>query len=143
MLEWKPPYARWFIGGKLNVSYNCLDRHLEGEHAWRRNKAAIIWEGEPGDVRVLTYAQLHREVCRFANALQRLGVRKGDRVAIYMPMIPELADRDARLRAHRRAAQRRVRRLLGRGAARAHPRRRREARRHRRRRLPARRGRTR
>jgi acetyl-CoA synthetase len=90
ILEWKPPYARWFIGGKLNVSHNCLDRHLEGEHAWRRNKAALIWEGEPGDVRVLTYGQLHREVCRFANALKRLGVRKGDRVAIYMPMIPEL-----------------------------------------------------
>ncbi len=91
VLEWKPPHARWFIGGKLNVSYNCLDRHLEGEHAWRRNKAAILWEGEPGDVRVLTYGQLHREVCRFANALKQLGVRKGDRVAIYMPMIPELA----------------------------------------------------
>ncbi|HXK22728.1 MAG TPA: acetate--CoA ligase [Myxococcota bacterium] len=90
ILEWKPPYARWFLGGKLNVSHNCLDRHLEGEHAWRRNKAALIWEGEPGDVRVLTYGQLHREVCRFANALKRLGVRKGDRVAIYMPMIPEL-----------------------------------------------------
>ncbi|HVN38994.1 MAG TPA: acetate--CoA ligase [Myxococcota bacterium] len=90
VLEWKPPYARWYIGGKLNVSHNCLDRHLEGEHAWRRNKAALIWEGEPGDVRVLTYGQLHREVCRFANALKRLGVRKGDRVAIYMPMIPEL-----------------------------------------------------
>jgi acetyl-CoA synthetase len=90
VLEWKPPYARWFIGGKLNVSYNCLDRHLEGEHAWRRNKAALIWEGEPGDTRVLTYGQLHREVCRFANAMKRLGVRKGDRVAIYMPMIPEL-----------------------------------------------------
>ena len=55
VLDWKPPYARWFVGGKLNVSYNCLDRHLEGEHAWRRNKAAILWEGEPGDARVLTY----------------------------------------------------------------------------------------
>jgi len=90
ILEWDPPDARWFVGGKLNVSYNCLDRHVEGPHAWRRNKAAIIWEGEPGDVRVITYAQLHREVCRFANALKSLGVRKGDRVAIYMPMIPEL-----------------------------------------------------
>src|SRR5262247_1003657 len=90
VLDWKPPFAKWFVGGKLNVSYNCLDRHLEGEHAWRRNKAAIIWEGEPGDVRTLTYGQLHAEVCRFANALQALGVGKGDRVALYMPMIPEL-----------------------------------------------------
>jgi acetyl-CoA synthetase len=91
VLDWKPPYARWFVGGKLNVSYNCLDRHLEGEHAWRRNKAAILWEGEPGDVRVLTYGELHREVCRFANVLKAHGVAKGDRVAVYMPMIPELA----------------------------------------------------
>ena len=90
-LAWKRPFAKWFVGGKLNVSYNCLDRHLEGENAWRRNKAAIIWEGEPGDTRVLTYGELHREVCRFANALRRLGVAKGDRVALYMPMIPELA----------------------------------------------------
>jgi len=90
VLDWKPPFAKWFVGGKLNVSYNCLDRHLEGEHAWRRNKAAIIWEGEPGDVRTLTYGQLHAEVCRFANALQALGVAKGDRVALYLPMIPEL-----------------------------------------------------
>jgi acetyl-CoA synthetase len=91
VLDWKPPFARWFVGGKLNVSYNCLDRHLEGENAWRRNKAAILWEGEPGDTRVLTYAALHREVCRFANVLRSLGVRKGDRVTLYMPMIPELA----------------------------------------------------
>ena len=91
VLEWKPPFAKWFVGGKLNVSYNCLDRHLEGEHSWRRNKAAIVWEGEPGDQRVLTYGQLHREVCRFANVLKGLGVKKGDRVALYMPMIPELA----------------------------------------------------
>jgi acetyl-CoA synthetase len=91
VLEWKPPYARWFLGGKLNVSYNCLDRHLQGKHAWRRNKAAILWEGEPGDTRVLTYGELHREVCRFANVLLAHGVGKGDRVAVYMPMIPELA----------------------------------------------------
>jgi acetyl-CoA synthetase len=91
VLDWKPPHAKWFVGGKLNVSYNCLDRHLEGKHAWRRNKAAILWEGEPGDSRVLTYAELHREVCRFANVLKAQGVAKGDRVAIYMPMIPELA----------------------------------------------------
>jgi len=90
-LDWKPPFARWFVGGKLNVSYNCLDRHLEGDNAWRRNKAAIIWEGEPGDTRVITYAELHRDVCRFANVLKDLGIKKGDRVALYMPMIPELA----------------------------------------------------
>jgi len=91
VLDWKPPFAKWFVGGKTNVSYNCLDRHLEGEHSWRRNKAAIIWEGEPGDQRVLTFGQLHREVCKFANVLKGQGVKKGDRVAIYMPMIPELA----------------------------------------------------
>jgi acetyl-CoA synthetase len=90
VLSWKAPFAKWFIGGKTNVSYNCLDRHLEGENAWRRNKAAIIWEGEPGDQRVLTYGDLHREVCKFANVLKGLGVKKGDRVAIYMPMVPEL-----------------------------------------------------
>jgi acetyl-CoA synthetase len=90
ILEWKLPFAKWFVGGKLNVSYNCLDRHLEGPNGWRRNKAAIVWEGEPGDQRVLTYGQLHREVCKFANVLRGLGVKKGDRVAIYMPMIPEL-----------------------------------------------------
>jgi len=87
-LDWKPPFAKWFVGGKLNVSYNCLDRHLDGP---RRNKAAIIWEGEPGDQRTLTYSQLHREVCKFANVLKGLGVKKGDRVALYMPMIPELS----------------------------------------------------
>ena len=91
VLVWKPPFAKWLVGGKTNVSYNCLDRHLEGEHGWRRNKAAIIWEGEPGDQRVLTFGQLHREVCKFANVLKSQGVKKGDRVAIYMPMIPELA----------------------------------------------------
>jgi len=88
VLEWEPPYARWFVGGKLNVAYNCLDRHLD---TWRANKAALIWEGEPGDRRVYTYRQLHREVCQFANALKDLGVEKGDRVAIYLPMIPEAA----------------------------------------------------
>ncbi|MCY3757850.1 MAG: acetate--CoA ligase, partial [Acidobacteria bacterium] len=79
--------AQWFVGGKLNVSVNCLDRHVRG---WRRNKAAFIWEGEPGEERVLTFADLYREVNRFANAMKRLGVRKGDRVTVYMPMIPEL-----------------------------------------------------
>jgi acetyl-CoA synthetase len=91
VLQWKPPVAKWFVGGKLNVSYNCLDRHLKGDNAWRRNKAAIIWEGEPGEIRVLTFGQLHREVCKFANVLKGLGVAKGDRIAVYMPMIPELA----------------------------------------------------
>jgi len=86
-LEWKPPYARWFVGGKLNVAYNCLDRHVAGP---RKTKAAIIWEGEPGDARVLTYWDLHREVSRFAAALKRHGVKRGDRVTIYMPMVPEL-----------------------------------------------------
>lgn len=88
VLDWQPPQVRWFVGGKLNISYNCLDRHLT---TWRRNKAALIWEGEPGDSRTLTYAQLHREVCQFANVLKQLGVQKGDRVGIYMPMIPEAA----------------------------------------------------
>src|SRR3954471_19213634 len=88
VLEWKPPFAKWFVAGKLNVSENCLDRHLSGS---RRNKAAIIWEGEPGDKRTLTYQQLHREVCRFANVLKRNKIKKGDRVIIYMPNIPEAA----------------------------------------------------
>lgn len=87
VLEWDPPWAQWFIGGKLNASYNCIDRHLK---TWRRNKAAIIFEGEPGDERVLTYQDLYREVCKFANVLKKLGIKKGDRVAIYLPMIPEL-----------------------------------------------------
>ena len=88
VLEWKEPYAKWFVGGKLNVSENCLDRHLNGP---RRNKAALIWEGEPGEKRILTYQQLHREVCRFANVLKRNKIKKGDRVIIYLPMIPEAA----------------------------------------------------
>ncbi len=88
VLEWNPPYAKWFLGGKLNVSVNCIDRHLKGP---RKNKTAILWEGEPGDVRSLTYAELSVEVNRFANVLKTLGVKKGDRVAVYLPMIPELA----------------------------------------------------
>src|SRR5216683_2023076 len=88
VLEWNSPWAKWFVGGKLNVTYNCVDRHA---HSARRNKAAIIWEGEPGDSRVLTFGMLEREVNRFANALKSLGTAKGDRVAIYMGMVPELA----------------------------------------------------
>jgi acetyl-CoA synthetase len=87
-LEWKPPFAKWFGGGTLNVAYNCLDRHLSGA---TRNKAAIIWEGEPGETRVLTYYELWRDVCRCANALTSLGVGAGDRVGIYMGMVPEAA----------------------------------------------------
>ncbi len=87
VLEWKEPDARWFVGGKTNVSYNCLDAHLA---TWRKNKAALLWEGEPGDTRTLTYQQLHREVCKFANVLKGLGIERGDVVSIYMPMVPEL-----------------------------------------------------
>ncbi len=88
VLKWTPPHAEWFLGGKLNVSHNCLDRHLTGP---KRNQAALIWEGEPGDTRTYTYWDLHREVSKFANVLRGLGVRRGDRVAIYLPMIPEAA----------------------------------------------------
>src|SRR6266404_895650 len=104
VLQWKTPFAKWFVGGRLNVSFNCLDRHLDTPTA---NKAALIWEGEPAeaggrgqesgvrsqesDVRVLTYRQLHREVCRFANVLKRQGIKQGDRVIIYLPMVPEAA----------------------------------------------------
>ena len=87
VLEWDYPLAWWFNGGTLNVAYNCLDRHLE---TWRRNKAALIWEGEPGDTVVLTYRDLYREVNKFAAALRSLGVKRDDRVTIYLPMIPEL-----------------------------------------------------
>jgi acetyl-CoA synthetase len=87
VLEWNPPFAKWFVGGRTNIAYNCLDRHLSTA---RKNKAAIIWEGEPGEERILTYQALHREVCRFANVLKSIGVKTGDRVAIYMPMVPEL-----------------------------------------------------
>ncbi len=88
VLEWNAPWAKWFVGGRINVTHNCVDRHAASE---RRNKAAIIWEGEPGDSRVLTFGMLQREVNRFANVLKSLGVRKGDRVALYMGMVPELA----------------------------------------------------
>lgn len=88
VLNWKPPYAKWFVGGKINVSYNCLDRHVTNH---RKNKAALIWEGESGESVVLTYWDLYREVNKFSNVLKKLGVKKGDRVTIYLPMIPELA----------------------------------------------------
>ncbi|MFN5140563.1 MAG: acetate--CoA ligase [Pseudanabaena sp.] len=88
VLDWQPPSVKWFDGGKFIISYTCLDRHLT---TWRKKKAALIWEGENGDSRTLTYSQLHHEVCQFANALKQLGVQKGDRVGIYMPMIPEAA----------------------------------------------------
>jgi acetyl-CoA synthetase len=88
VLEWDAPWAKWFVGGKINLSHNCLDRHVA---TWRKNKAALIWEGEPGEVRTLTYQQLLIEVSKFANALKSHGVKKGDRVAIYMGTTPELA----------------------------------------------------
>ncbi|MBD3267776.1 AMP-binding protein, partial [bacterium] len=88
VLDWQPPFAQWFVGGTINASTNCLDRHIQNG---LRNKAAIIWEGEPGDQRTLTYWDMYREVNKFANCLKKLGVEKGDRVAIYLPMIPEAA----------------------------------------------------
>ncbi len=87
VLDWQPPFAKWFVGGTLNVAYNCVDRHVEAGHG---DQVAYHWEGEPGDQRTITYAELRDEVCRFANALKDLGVGKGDRVMIYLPMIPEL-----------------------------------------------------
>jgi len=88
ILKWEEPHAEWFVGGRMNASYNCVDRHLKTH---RKNKAAIIWEGEPGEVRTLTYQQLHRQVSKFANVLKKTGVKTGDRVALYMPLVPELA----------------------------------------------------
>ncbi len=88
VLEWNEPFAKWFVGGQTSASYNCLDRHLTGP---TKNKAAIIWEGEPGEERTLTYQQLHRQVCKFANVLLKLGIHRGDVVSIYMPLVPELA----------------------------------------------------
>ncbi len=88
VLEWNLPWAKWFVGGQLNLCYNCVDRHALGE---RRDKTALIWEGEPGEVRRYTYAELHAEVQRVANGLKSLGIRKGDRIAVYMGMTPELA----------------------------------------------------
>ena len=118
--EWNRPFAKWFVGGKTNISYNCLDRHLS---TTRKNKAAIVWEGEPGEIRTLTYQQLHREVCRFANGLLTLGVKKrGPRRHLHGDGA-RTAGRDAGVRAHRRDPFGRLRRLFGRGAARPHQRR--------------------
>src|SRR5580692_4152788 len=88
VLEWNLPWAKWFVGGQLNLCYNCVDRHALGARA---QKTALIWEGEPGEIRRLTYAELHAEVQKFASALKELGIQKGDRVAVYMGMTPELA----------------------------------------------------
>jgi acetyl-CoA synthetase len=88
VLEWELPFSKWFVGGKTNMAYNCLDRHLTTP---RKNKVAILWEGEPGETRALSYQMLHREVCRFANVLKSLGLKKGDRATVYMGMVPELA----------------------------------------------------
>lgn len=88
VLDWNEPHAKWFVGGTINIAYNCLDRHIA---TWRKNKAAIIWEAETGEIKTITYLQLHQEVSRFANVLKKLGVQTGDRVALYMPLIPALA----------------------------------------------------
>src|SRR5262245_59956100 len=88
VLEWDLPFAKWFVNGKTNISYNCLDRHLTSA---RKNKVAILWEGEPGETRALSYQMLHREVCRFANVLKTLGLKNGDRATGDMGMVPELA----------------------------------------------------
>jgi acetyl-CoA synthetase len=85
--KWNPPFVQWFVGGKTNVSYNCIDRHLATH---RKNKVAILWEGEPGDQRMITYQELHRLVSRFANVLKARGLKTGDRAIVYMPMVPEL-----------------------------------------------------
>jgi len=87
VLDWQPPYARWFVGGRLNASVQCVDRHAA---TWRKSKVAIYWEGENGDTRTLSYSTLFTEVNRYASVLQRLGIKEGDRIALYLPMIPEL-----------------------------------------------------
>ncbi|HXZ94671.1 MAG TPA: AMP-binding protein, partial [Dehalococcoidia bacterium] len=87
VLDWNPPYARWFVGGRLNACYQCVDRHVK---TWRRSKVAVYWEGENGETRVLSYSTLFRDVNRYASALKQIGVKEGDRIALYLPMIPEL-----------------------------------------------------
>ena len=115
MLEWDPPFAKWFVGGKLNVAVNCVDRHVA---AGLGDRVAFHWEGEPGDTRTITYGDLLDSVCQAANALTELGVRAGDKVAIYMPDDPRGGRLDARLRAPRGSAHGRLRRvLLGRADA--------------------------
>ena len=121
VLSWDLPFARWFDGGTLNVSYNCLDRHVA---AGRGDKVAFHWEGEPGDTRTISYAELLVEVCRFANVLRGLGVARGDRVAVYMPMVPELAVTMLACTADRRRPFGGVRRVLLGCAAGPDPRRR-------------------
>ena len=138
VLVWNEPHAQWFVGGKLNVSANCLDRHLDGP---RRNKAALIWEGEPGDSRVLTYQMLHREVCKFANVLKGQGIA-GRRPRDHLHADgPRGGHRHAGLRPHRRRPQRRLRRLQRRGRRRPQQRRQGQAAHHGRRRLAPRQGR--
>ena len=132
VLEWDLPFAKWFVGGTLNVSHNCLDRHVA---AGLGDRVAYHWEGEPGDTRTITYAELLAEVERFANVLKGLGVRRGDRVAIYMPMIPELPVAMLACTRDRRRPLGRVRRVLARRPARPDQRRRGQGARHRRRRL--------
>ncbi len=119
VLEWDAPFARWFDGGTLNVSYNCLDRHVA---AGRGDKVAFHWEGEPGDTRTITYEQMLVEVSRFANVLRGLGVGRGDRVAIYMPMIPELPVAMLACTRDRSGSLGGVRRILLRRVARQDPR---------------------
>ena len=135
-LVWKEPFAQWFVGGQTNASYNCLDRNLA---AGLGDRTAILFEGEPGDTRTLTYAELHREVCKFANVLKNLGIGAGDRVSIYMPMVPELPIAMLAC-ADRRDPFGDLRRLLGRGDRRSESRRRGQAADHRRRQLAPRQG---
>ncbi len=108
ILEWDLPFAKWFVGGKLNVAYNCLDRHVDAGHS---EQIAFYWEGEPGDTRTVSYRELLDEICQVANTLRSFGVKKGDRVAIYMGMVPRAAVDDARLCTDRCAALGRVRRF--------------------------------
>ena len=125
VLEWDLPFAKWFTGGELNVAYNCVDRHVESGLG---DRVAYHWIGEPGDTRTLTYADLQRESSKAANALLELGVRKGDRVAIYMPMVPELPIAMLACARIGAPAHGRVRRLLRGGALGADQRLRREGR---------------
>ena len=119
MLDWNPPWAKWFVGGKLNVSHNCLDRHVD---AGLGERVAYHWEGEDGERRDITYAELLDMTKRFANVLKDLGVERDDRVAIYLPMVPEARRGDAGLRPDRRAPLGRLRRLLRRGGQGPHQR---------------------